>query len=97
MLAEGESNKPITRDGEYPPCFHSLRSYQDWKEACQHAEGTGVSLTTRKTFPTEPNYCQECSPEHRNQMRKEGRCLFPNTIFISDGEGEDEELIGVEQ
>lgn len=96
LMLDKSRMEPITRPGEHPPCFDSQRAYEDWLEACDQAAKTGVPLPTRKTWPGEPNYCRECSPEHRNQMRKEGRCLFPSTIFVEDGEGEDSEIVGDE-
>ena len=97
MLALGQSDSaPITRLGEHPPCFDSLESYRCWLDACDNADATGVPLPKRRHFPKEPNYCRECSREHRNEMRQQGRCLFPSTRFVEEGEGEETELVGEE-
>lgn len=96
MIANGQEGEPITRPGEHPPCFESTSEYQAWLDACDFADKTGVSLPVRVRWPGEPNYCYECSRGHRNSMRSSGRCLFPGTIFVIEGEGEDAEEVGIE-
>ena len=95
MIAAGREGEAITRSGEHPPCFESLHEYRAWLEACEFAASTGVPLPDRASWPGEPNYCRECSHEHRNAMRNAGRCLFPGTIFVVEGEGEDAEEVGI--
>lgn len=96
MIAAGDTERPITRGREHPPCFDSREAYEEWLDACEAAAATGVPLPPRKSFPAEPNYCRECSRSHRNQMRNAGRCLFPKTRFVEEGEGIDAELVGEE-
>jgi hypothetical protein len=90
-----EKNKRITGPGEHPPCFKSLRQYEAWKKAA--SADVGSPPPVRKDWPKEPNYCRDCMPDGprgRNQMRLEGKCLFPNTIFEEVGDGEEREIVG---
>lgn len=96
LISQGREGEPITQPGEHPPCFETTSDYEAWLDACEFAEKTGVPLPDRAIWSGEPNYCHECSNSHRNRMRNEGRCLFPYTIFVEEGKGEDMELIGVE-
>ena len=97
MIVEGtEKSEPITVGGNrniYPPCFESSMQYRAWLEAADL--DTGSQPPVRKDFPLEPNYCRDCSREGRNEMRPTGRCLFPDTRFITVGTGDDEEVVGV--
>ena len=96
LIATGRSGEPITREDEYPPCFKDLSQYRAWLDSVRNAEQTGVQLPERKAWSGEPNYCQDCSPDYRTRMRNDGRCLFPYTIFVEEGEDIDVELIGTE-
>lgn len=78
--------------GMYPPCFESMRQYHDWIDAADPELGS--QPPARKDWPHEPNYCRDCTAEHRNEMRQAGLCLFPETVFIVVGEGVDEEMVG---
>ena len=82
----------ITGPGEHPPCFESLEQYHKWLEAVDPELGSPPPL--RKDWPKEPNYCRDCNAAGRNEMRKQGRCLFPSTVFIEVGEGDDIEVVG---
>ena len=94
LMVEGqEKAEAITVDtGVYPPCFETRRQYEDWLDAADPELGS--QPPTRKDWPLEPNYCRDCNSTNRNAMRQAGRCLFPDTVFITVGEGEDEELVG---
>ena len=95
LIVEGKrKDEAITGGvtGMYPPCFESQRQYHDWIDAADPELGS--QPPARKDWPREPNYCRDCSHEHRNLMRKEGLCLFPDTVFITVGEGVDEEVVG---
>lgn len=95
LIVEGrERDEAITVGATaYPPCFESRTQYESWVEAADPEMGS--SPPVRTDWPLEPNYCRDCCASHRNQMRKEGRCLFPDTIFITVGTGVDEEIVGV--
>lgn len=57
-----------------PLCFNSLKQYKEWKRYS--------GLSDSKEF----NYCSDCLPEYKEKMCKEGRCNYPDTLFInSDG------------
>jgi hypothetical protein len=94
MMVEGrEKTEAITVGNRmYPPCFESRRQYNAWLESAD--PDTGSQPPMRKDFPYEPNYCRDCNHEGRNQMRLAGRCLFPSTVFVTVGSGDDEEIVG---
>lgn len=94
MIAQEKVHEPITHPGEHPPCFESLRQFHDWLAAA--SRDTGHPPPIRRQWQGEPNYCRDCTRPFRNTMRQEGRCLFPDTKFETFGEGEDEEVVGVE-
>lgn len=85
--------KRITGPGEFPPCFESLYQYQRWHKAAERMDGSPPPV--RKDWPHEPNYCRDCMANHRNKMRKQNRCLFPGTVFVEVGEGDEKEIVGV--
>lgn len=95
MIVEGRDGDPIVGPGEHPPCFDTVKSYHDWLEALENTKQIGVPVPPRKKWPGEPNYCYDCSNEHRNRMRAAGRCLFPSTMFIA-GKDDPDELVGSE-
>ncbi len=94
LIVEGrEKDEAITvGSGLVPPCFDSKRQYRDWLIAADPEMGS--QPPARRDWPHEPNYCRDCNREDRNKMRQAGRCLFPDTIFVVVGSGEDEETIG---
>lgn len=93
LIARGEQKqKRITGPGEHPPCFESQRQYEAWREAAFKMDG--APPPSRKDWPKEPNYCRDCTAAGRNQMRSEGKCLFPSTVFVEVGEGVDKEIVG---
>lgn len=94
LIVTGSQKAVITADKTaYPPCFEGRIQYEAWLDASDPE--TGSKPPPRRDWPNEPNYCRDCSPEGRNEMRKAGRCLFPDTIFITVGSGEDEEVVGI--
>jgi hypothetical protein len=96
MIVQRQEHEPITRPdaGEHPPCFGSVDEYEAWLAAA--SKETGHPPPARRQWPGEPNYCRDCTSLFRNLMRQDGRCLFPRTRFEIFGEGEDEEVVGVE-
>jgi len=96
MIIDGCQFDPITQPGEFPPCFESLEQYHGWLDQKDEAAQIGVPIPDREEWPAEPNYCRDCSREHRNRMRNAARCLFPSTVFVEEGDGEDAEEVGVE-
>ncbi len=95
LIVEGrEKDEAITVGTKvYPPCFESFIQYEAWLDAAD--PDVGSQPPVRKDWPKEPNYCRDCGSRGRNEMRLAGRCLFPDTVFIESGTGEDAELIGV--
>ncbi len=92
IVANQSKLKRITGSGEFPPCFESLYQYQQWHKAAERTDGSPPPV--RKDWPHEPNYCRDCMATHRNKMRKQNRCLFPSTVFIEVGEGDEKEIVG---
>lgn len=93
LIVNGQQGvKRITGPGEHPPCFESQNQYDQWKKAAEKMEGSPPPV--RKDWPKEPNYCRDCMSTHRNKMRKANRCLFPDTVFIEVGEGDEKEIVG---
>lgn len=67
-------------DPKMPPCFSNPT---DWDVYVQlHIRTRGGKLM----------YCTDCTPEHRDHMIKQGRCSYPETVFILDDDGE---LLGI--
>jgi hypothetical protein len=87
-----EKNKRITGPGEHPPCFESQQQWEEWRKAA--SADIGSPPPVRRNWPKEPNYCRDCCPAGRNKMRKAHRCLFPDTVFIEVGEGDEVEIVG---
>lgn len=94
MIVASEKGQPITREGEHPPCFESLAQWRTWLEAVDPEMGSPPP--PRRGWPGEPNYCRDCTREHKQRMCAEFRCLFPSTKFIEVGESpDDKETVGV--
>jgi hypothetical protein len=94
LIIDGREDQPITPYGQCPPCFESVAQFRSWIEASDPELGAAPPL--RRDWPSEPNYCRDCTKEHRNEMRANGRCLFPRTRFIEVGSGEDAEVVGTD-
>ena len=93
LIVEGKNKTAaITSPRLPPPCFESRSQYENWLDAVDPEMGS--QPPARRDWPKEPNYCRDCNNGARNELRNEGRCLFPSTVFITVGEGEDEELVG---
>ena len=92
IVADQSKEKRITGPGEYPPCFDNLYQYQQWQRAAEKMDGAPPPV--RKDWPKEPNYCRDCTSDHRNKMRTQNKCLFPDTIFVVVGEGDEREVVG---
>lgn len=90
LAAGSEEAEQITSLAEPPPCFDGRDQFKGWLRLAAVAPPP-----RRKDFPAEPNYCRDCTPEHQDEMKKQGRCLFPMVRFqiIKDHEG-DEEVVG---
>lgn len=94
LIVQGaEQDKRITGPNEHPPCFESQYQYDQWTKAAEKMDGAPPPV--RKDWPKEPNYCRDCSACYRNRMRNENRCLFPDTVFVDIGEGQEVETVGV--
>lgn len=93
LIMAGKQRSRITMGNEYPPCFDGLTQYAAWLDASD--PDTGSKPPPRRDWPNEPNYCRDCSGAYRSAMRQQGRCLFPNMQFVSSGDGEDAEIIGI--
>lgn len=94
MIVAGEKDRPITHQGEHPPCFETLAQWRAWLEAVD--PDMGSPPPPRKDWPGEPNYCRDCTIEHKRRMCQEYRCLFPGTRFIEVGDSpDDKEIVGV--
>ena len=93
MIVMGRQNLAITNWKLFPPCFESAEQYEKWIDASDPE--TGAKPPPRTDWPGEPNYCRDCDPEYHKEMRKQDRCLFPDTRFVLSGDGDDEELIGI--
>lgn len=94
LIVEGREKREAITVGarEYPPCFESLMQYRAWLEAAD--PDIGSQPPSRRDWPLEPNYCRDCNPDWRNEMRNTGRCLFPDTVFIEVGDDDDAEIVG---
>ena len=94
LIIEGREKDEAITVGHFlvPPCFDSRQQYHDWLEAADPELGS--QPPARRDWPLEPNYCRDCNRCNRNEMRLAGRCLFPDTVFVTVGTGEDEEVIG---
>ena len=93
LIVKGHQKlKRITGPNEHPPCFESQHQYDQWSKAAEKTDGAPPPI--RKDWPEEPNYCRDCMPPHRNKMRLQNRCLFPDTVFVEVGEGEEKEIVG---
>ena len=89
-----DEDGPITLAGEHPPCFESQQQWHSWLEAVDPELGSPPP--PRKDWPSEPNYCRDCTLQNKLEMCKQGRCLFPDIKFIEVGDhAEDKEIVGV--
>lgn len=55
----------------HPDCFNNAIEYRQY-----------VWLMRQSDSPTDHGYCLDCSPEHKAQMLREGRCEHPETRFV---------------
>ena len=92
LIVEGGQGESITVGVLYPPCFESLEQYHAWVDSTDPEMGS--EPPPRKDWPGEPNYCRDCNRGYSIKMRVARRCLFPDTVFIAVGAGEDEEIVG---
>lgn len=58
----------------YPPCFESEADYLDWRARLR--DTAPEAITSRSVI------CWDCTPQHKQEMLSEGRCLHPNTRFV---------------
>jgi len=93
LIVSGSKTEAITSPRLPPPCFESRMQYENWLDAVDPEVGS--QPPARRDFPAEPNYCRDCNGCARNLMRNTGRCLFPDTVFITVGDGDDEEVVGI--
>lgn len=93
IVSNSSKEKRITGLNEHPPCFNDVTQYQHWQDAAEKLEGAPPPV--RKDWPKEPNYCRDCTAGYRNRMRDENRCLFPSTVFVSVGEKDELEIVGI--
>lgn len=70
-----------------PKCFTD----RQWKEYEVHSLDT-PSNTNRKGYA---NPCMDCTPEHKREMRAEGRCDHPETVFIVRKGREENDIEGI--
>ena len=47
---------------EKPPCFHSEREYEQWKDLLMRSREKGVTI------------CDDCTKEYETRMKADGRC-----------------------
>ena len=61
---------PFKLPTKRPACFDTQREWEKYH--------TLAIISGSSSF----NYCTDCTPEHRDQMKREGRCKFPGTTFV---------------
>lgn len=54
-----------------PKCFEDERQYRIWRE-----------LAIQSKLESLHGFCTDCTAEYKAQMVMNGRCQFPNTIFV---------------
>lgn len=63
-----------------PPCYDTQFQWNFYRELCSYLR------SARKLSPRF-NYCVDCTPEYKAEMARQGRCKFPGTTFVTDGDG----------
>lgn len=54
-----------------PACFESAEQWREYQKLWRLSKGTGRI-----------HYCCDCLPEYRDAMIEQGRCAFPQTVFV---------------
>lgn len=67
-----------------PRCFETREQWIEYQRLWQS------SYRSVKPMP-KVNICRDCTPEHRDKMIDEGRCVHPETVFVIDNDG----IIGI--
>lgn len=70
--------------GEFPACFDSRADYDDWLLHDGELYETGPLRRRRRLWPFDhiPNFCADCTAQHKRDMQAQGRCEFPSTRFF---------------
>jgi hypothetical protein len=59
----------------FPPCFQSLKQYEVWRELARMSRPhSGI--------------CTDCTPEHKFEMERQGKCDYPQVVFKVNKEGD---------
>ena len=65
-----------------PPCFASQKEWNTYKFICDwQANQSGSGAGSKRMIPKSFTYCVDCTPEYRDEMKRQGRCRFPGTVF----------------
>ena len=91
-----------TVEGDAPPCYTEFGvPFHAWLSS---ASLLGATVPFRYDMPAEPNYCWDCTVNHKRAAMAAGVCRFPNTRFektqtvIRDNEGKkiiEVEVVGI--
>lgn len=69
----------FTEEGGAPPCFTEFGvPFHAWLASASMLDAT---VPFRYDMPAEPNYCWDCTVEHKRKSTAAGVCRFPNTRF----------------
>jgi hypothetical protein len=60
-----------------PPCFDSQTLWETYR--------VGAMLTPSRSHEG-LTYCTDCTPEHKAKMERQGRCKYPGTVFVMNGD-----------
>lgn len=76
-------------DRDPHPCFESARQWREYSVAFDMAQKqAGAPVRRRCVDP-----CRDCTPEYRDGMHQQKRCLHPETVFVLSDRSR--EVIGV--
>ena len=59
----------------FPACFSSREQFDGWK------------VIARMSHP-HSGICTDCSPEHKFEMERQNRCMYPQVVFKVNKEGD---------
>ena len=66
----GKATESLHLPTKKPPCFETQAQWAEYRRLANYSAGDGFT------------YCTDCSPGRQADMIREGRCKYPQTVFV---------------
>lgn len=70
LTKPGKATKPLRLPMKAPACYKNQKEWDMYREVANYSAGDGFT------------FCTDCTPEHKADMMRQGRCKFVNTAFV---------------